>query len=85
MWVIVFAQMAAGRDPVLGSGTPSSSAAASKNSRKQPTASRRPRSRLAVDPLTGMIVRVPVGRNTARAGAVTTPAPSLPPVTTSQS
>jgi hypothetical protein len=82
-WVLVFAQMVSGHDPVLGRGsrTASTSGQRSGNSPKPKPAhhvSRQPQ--LAIDPQTGAIVEVP-----ATSAPVPAPAPAPTPVTTSQS
>lgn len=89
LWVAVFAQMATGNDPALGSSaagpvtrqvdrrTTGSSEEDSSASRPQRAATA-----LAFDPITGTIVRVPAS---AAQRTTPTPAPTPAPVTTSQS
>jgi hypothetical protein len=79
LWLIVFGQMASGHDPVLSSkskrgGTDKRRVPSKPAPKQQATA-------LVVDPVTGLVERVPqTGSTTAQA-----PAPAAPPVTTSQS
>lgn len=90
LWLVVFAQMGTGHDPVL------SAKGGTRAARMQPAAAPPPRHRymLAVDPVTGAIERVPVDGGSAAAGqiggssgqaAAPAPAPAPPPVVTSQS
>jgi hypothetical protein len=81
LWLIVFGQMASGHDPVLGSKSKSRSGTDTRRAQSKP-APRRPATAQAVDPVTGLVERVPQTGSTAAPA----PAPVSPPVvTTSQS
>jgi hypothetical protein len=78
-WLVVFGQMALGRDPVL-SPHKTTASAAGHSARAQP-ARPQPASTVVVDPVSGLVERVPIDQESSAPAA---PAPP-PPVTTSQS
>src|SRR5436309_15771845 len=77
LWLVVFGQMALGHDPVLSSKSKSRSTG-TRRAQSKP-APKRQATALVVDPVTGLLERVPqTGSTTAPA-----PAPAAPPVPTS--
>ena len=80
-WTIVFAQMAVGHDPVLGSDVSGVARRQAKPDESR-QASGSSSTQLAIDPATGQIVLVPQGESDASAAPATA---SPPPVVTQTS
>lgn len=90
LWAAVFVQMVSGHDPVLGTGTKVAAVTQQdpQRAKKRPSATRSDSSELAIDPVTGEIVRVPSASSESSdsSSSEAAPAPAAPaPVVTSQS
>src|SRR5438477_10948398 len=79
LWLVVFGQMALGHDPVLSSKSKSRSTG-TRRAQSKP-APKRQATAVVVDPVTGLLERVPQAGSSTTAPA---PAPAAPAVTTSQ-